>query len=340
MKNIIAIAPPCAFSTWALARLEAAGALCATAPKMRYVGHDENITEAEIVADAGGTIFVLRAPNSEIEQAVVRGDVRCLILFDEPLQLVLYLQRTSGFTTLQAIRTQTASLAIAPVLRLAEDAIKLHYQPNQTVRDVETQIVAALPNPPSASALEEFFSANGADTTMDQVQFAGLPLDEQKHFKHSVDAAEREMIVQALSPLMHMAYSKNVPPVKWMNGLFLSFDNKGQVAPLAIEIMGPARAIYFGPYLYLPAGDWSVNFVVGFSKDVVNLPLFFRVLARSAVVLAAGHFVGPAEGVYSGSLLLSHKKSADVLEIQFGTGQGALEGRIALAYVEFTYLSS
>ena len=122
-------------------------------------------------------------------------------------------------------------------------------------------------------------------------------------------------------------------PIVWPTKVFFSGDNPDSPAPLAADLTGGARILYYGPYLHLPAGRWTARMLVGFSAGSRGTP--FSIEVYGSKLLARATMVPQAKGIFTASFKFSNDAPYDAIEIRVRTDRGAIEGQFALGRGQF-----
>ncbi len=104
------------------------------------------------------------------------------------------------------------------------------------------------------------------------------------------------------------------------------FPDRLTVGP--IDLTGPARFIYYGPYFALPRGRWLAELVIEVSDCYSDNQICIDV--ASGEVLAAVKTKLPAQGVYSCQLAFDIRTPSNPLEIRLQLLTGAIEGMLML----------
>src|SRR5262249_15507250 len=89
---------------------------------------------------------------------------------------------------------------------------------------------------------------------------------------------------------------------------------------------------------HLPPGTYRVRIVAGFSKSAIGSP--FSVEVSGSTMLAKARFRPTDQGILQGEFLLIHKLPQDAIEVRFRNDEGAIDGQVGLAWVEFSLLEN
>jgi len=101
-----------------------------------------------------------------------------------------------------------------------------------------------------------------------------------------------------------------------------------EVAPPYIDIVGPNRVLYHGPYFYLPAGRYVMKAHVGFSEDAVNHP--FAIELHGASCIARADFQPRSGGWFHLGMEFLHSAPTERVEVHLTSMRGAIHGRVSL----------
>lgn len=98
-----------------------------------------------------------------------------------------------------------------------------------------------------------------------------------------------------------------------------------------IDMVGPARCIVYGPFLYLPVGDWVADLRFrldeNYSGNVLEVDVFH------GEVLVSESFSLPAEGHFSASAHFDVHDPLEAVQLRLILREGAIEGTIDLEEV-------
>jgi hypothetical protein len=114
------------------------------------------------------------------------------------------------------------------------------------------------------------------------------------------------------------------------------FPDRLSIGP--IDLTGPARYIYFGPYFSLPAGAWSANISMEVSDCFSDDQIEIDVTART--VLAAVRAKLPRAGVYGCQIRFQIEHPSQPVEIRSRLLTGAIEGVMRMHSIKLHRLAN
>jgi hypothetical protein len=149
---------------------------------------------------------------------------------------------------------------------------------------------------------------------------------------------ENELIDFLALQYDEIARSRRLERLEWPVYALLrpEFPDRLTIGP--IDLTGPARYIYFGPYFALPAGAWSANVSIEVSDCFSSDQIEIDVTARK--VLAAVRAKLPRAGVYGCQIRFQIEDPSQPVEIRLRLLTGAIEGVIRLHRITLHRLST
>lgn len=136
---------------------------------------------------------------------------------------------------------------------------------------------------------------------------------------------DRALLAQMADGYQPLIEGKPAERMVWPASFFLNGDSPHHPANGTMPMTGPARILFFGPYLTVPAGRWSVE--VRFAvKDNWSSNSITIDIASGAEVLAIGSTPLPRNGFYSARLDFTVSDADKPLEVRGIIMSGAIEG--------------
>ena len=104
-------------------------------------------------------------------------------------------------------------------------------------------------------------------------------------------------------------------------------------ASAIVEIAGPARPLYFGPFFHFPPGAWEVELELWFSHDVGDAS--FAAEFFTGVLLSRARMRPGKGGWYQAvfPVLIDHPETP--MELRIWVERGAIEGQMGLRQIKF-----
>jgi hypothetical protein len=140
---------------------------------------------------------------------------------------------------------------------------------------------------------------------------------------------------QALAPLINLVGGATREPIFWPLSCFYWGDHPGEAAPPIVDLLGPRRTLYYGPYFHVPRGRWRVDVQLFFSDDVRDTNFVIDVVTgmHSDVELAKVWIRPPGGGLFLASFPAIIERPEEKIEIRVRLDRGAIEGQVGLRQV-------
>ena len=106
-----------------------------------------------------------------------------------------------------------------------------------------------------------------------------------------------------------------------------------QPATEIVDICGRVRALFYGPYIKLPPGQWLAEIVLGFSREATEMNFVIDILMGGTQIAVTK--IQPAhEGIFSVNLSFVVEEGNDhAVEFRVVNERAAFDGKIALGEV-------
>jgi len=106
-----------------------------------------------------------------------------------------------------------------------------------------------------------------------------------------------------------------------------------------IDLMGPARLLIWGPYLYLPKSNWTVTMEFEVTESLSWNSVTADILL-GGIIASIGEFDLPVRGIFSWQMNFQVVDISKSIEVRLLLSRSAIEGRLALRKVEFSLQSA
>jgi hypothetical protein len=306
--------------------------------EIRLVDRNDNVEELSTAPNRARVFWLAQYPSPSLVDIIRGSRVPTVACLDELKDAVRYLKESVGCTFLEALRAHTAAATVCGAFFDNPSVLLVERRADSTTGRIAGQMLDHLrldmTFPAKKSLIEQFAGEAGATAWPLERLLSRRVVGYLAPGKTStISADEAAVIEQVLAPMTRMSIGRDVRPICWPSSVFLFGDRPNERAPLVADITGAARIIFYGPYFHLPAGRWQVQIVLGFSYDIFGTPFSIEVHGSTLVAKA---FVRPdGEGIFSASFSMTHTRPQDPLELRVRNEEGAIEGRIGLARVQF-----
>jgi hypothetical protein len=332
-RGALVIAPPSIMGTWGLELLRDAAA--AMNPPLRFYLLDR--LDTVDLSISSQTVYATQFPSASVLSIINDGRLPVVGFLDDATDSVAYQRRLSCCSFMDALRMATCSAVANRTLLQGHSSIVYYRRdavaPDRIVEQVLDHLALFIP-PEGHEILKRKYCLAATDLQGLETSLAErvTRYEPQRGWNKELTGEEASIVDQVVGPLVNMASIKARIPITWPLRVFLSGDRPDTQASRIAEITGAARIIYYGPYFYLPPGRWKAELVVGFSEDAVGSA--FTVEVHGSSLMARAKFRALRAGLFSGVFIFDHIRVQDHIEMRFRNDQGAIEGRVGLAWIK------
>lgn len=144
-----------------------------------------------------------------------------------------------------------------------------------------------------------------------------------------------QLMEQVYGPLRRVHEPGPLHEIRWPVGVFFSQTSQKQISGVTqdpINLLGPARYLYFGPYLCLPPGKWSLQAVFEVNENLSYNKVEVDICQGDSV-LSYGLFDIPVRGKFEVLTEIEINQPERPLEFRIFMKEGAIEGLFELKRV-------
>lgn len=347
-QDIVVVGPMCPFGKWALDLVLEIGGQAHTLGHVdaRWVGLGDDV--ASVGSNAGKRqLIVTPEPNAALVEIIRRRDVIVVAILEDPLDILEYNRAISPGEPANNLRALSLTSTINLALRSNRNILFVFRDPSLMARDVATRLLEHLDLP---------LPAEIAGRIIDK--FAGSPSDglslekaiarHSEHYKPPVRAGTdleadpiAHAVVQAFDPLLKMAWGAPVEKVVWSSWMFIEETSRKSIGPRMLDLTGPARPLYCGPFWSLPPGMYRAS--IGIDVDAAAVGIRFAIelyWGSGGDKLNCRRLIQPeVAGRQFGSFDVRIDRPDEAVDVRLKLLEPCLEGQISLIEIEFLFIS-
>jgi hypothetical protein len=239
---------------------------------------------------------------------------RTLVFLDHPAW-PLHELLARGCEPVEAARTLTATLAPLKAILREDGVLLVRRTPGMDLAATRSLIAAhiagmpTLPLDPAADCLP-------IDTSGSVPPVAGQALT---------------LLRQTLTPMADFVTGTTRGAIVWPLASFYSGDHPSELASSFLDVAGPSRVLYYGPYFHLPRGHWRADVQLIVSGNMHDKLLAVDVFSN--VELARHEFKPAQGGLLQASLPFVVRRMEERIEVRVQLLEGAIEGHLGLKQV-------
>ncbi len=324
--DFVAVGYPSPLAKWAFLFLEQA--LRRIVPNLSVVRLDRFDTLAEQPEHAGKRLVLSMFPNPAFAEACFRSGRPCLVFADDLVESVRHTQATHRISPYAALRPISAGLVLARPFAQTDLGKVIRRDIRGTPADILRIFLEHFAIDISSDIAEDICQGIG----FEDVSLSAKLRQDTRDLPEPSDA-DRDVIAQVLGGLHENLGQPTPGEVTWPRQCFLLGDQPNSAVPVAIDLTGRARIIFYGPYFHLPRGYWNARVLIGFSRDIRGMP--FSIEAHSTELLGKARVFAELGGIFEFEFAARVAKPHEPIEIRIMSEQGAIEGHMGLISVGF-----
>lgn len=304
---------------------------------------DVRILDQDEVIDATPArrqLLLSNYPSQSLIDLIDRDAPPLIYVVAEPAAAVGFMERETNLSFREALRAQTRSAVANIAIRRHGSALLFHDQSSIALGKAISILANYLALKLDLPALRSLVSHYGdGSTSLGQVVSArAVAPRNTTGLENPASAANDRLVKSILEPLLQLTWTSEPKPIVWPYTAFLWADRPNEPAPAMMELVGPARPLFYGPYFHLPPAEYEARFVASFSSAAVGMSFSLEVLGIGKAGernLRSISFSVPSQGAFLGTFGLAHSCAEEAIEIRLRSDRGAIEGRMALDRFEF-----
>jgi hypothetical protein len=215
-------------------------------------------------------IYLSQFPSPSLLARCKEKTAPILLVLDDPVDSVRYLQHFGQSRLVEALRLQTAATASYAQLRGHPRVMILNRMADLPAKGLIDLILGhlelSLPSDQYDGLCRKRVGPPGQSADLEStLRYCVSGYEPLEEGVARFTAQELVMIGGVLGPLIQMSFLDNARPIVWPIQAFLSGDRPDTPASLVADLTGAARILYYGPYFNLPSGSWAARMMIGFS---------------------------------------------------------------------------
>lgn len=280
-----------------------------------------------------GEHFLLFIDNPDVEVAklLTKGSARVVAFLEDPTEIVAYAMAERQLNWKEATKLTSLVLSTLHDIYVTPSTLLIVRRAGQSTGEVVDTI---------ARHLNLSLDGGQFDAILRRICSTGLADSEEplevgllKSIKLSrpIGQLTAKLPAEGRRPigLVCLAYrplltQMSVDAMEWPRELFIGEKSPDPLAPV-VELVGPARFLFHGPWLHLPAGQWAAQMRFemeeNWSGNTLQLDVF------NGVTVSMGDVDLPAEGDYAATIDFKVDEPVKPMEFRALMKLGAIEGR-------------
>ncbi|MDE3177267.1 MAG: hypothetical protein KGM15_14285 [Pseudomonadota bacterium] len=275
--------------------------------------------------EGGSVVLTSDLPEAELVKFVCDSDLPIVTFSEASDDLLDWIVTSRNPNILEAARFCTYSLCALARPFAMERALKIVGRRGDT------------PGPTISAIVEHLFPGRGewlADSTFDHLVEEGAinsatTVDWNSYRAHqesaNFSASDAETLKEmrlAIASYADLMDGRLPREIIWPPELFYRQD--GRAARSAFDLTGPARILFYGPYMQLPIGNWIVRVEFEIDEAVSGVEAMTDIYINEVVTEKT--FEMPQKGIFAYDLRFQVTDPHSAVQIRLFTKRSAIEG--------------
>lgn len=323
--DIVAVGYQSPLTNWAFPFLEKA--LCRIVPDLSVMRLDLLDSVPDLGSPQGNRLILSMFPSPDLAEACLKSNIRSLVFADDLVETLRYNRAIHRMSTQKALRPISAGLVLAGPFAQSGLGLVVGRDARGGPIDILGMLLRHIGFDISYDTAKICRDIGFEDDAL------SVNLRRQTRKSPPVSEEDHHLITQVLGGLRDHLESPTPGEVTWPRQCFLLGDKPNTVAPVAIDVTGRSRIIFYGPYLHLPRGRWTVRVLIGFSNDMRGMP--FSIEVCSTKPLGKAQIFAAQGGIFEFEFEAEITAAQEPIEVRIMNEQGAIEGHMGLVSISF-----
>jgi hypothetical protein len=301
----------------------------------------EDLRTALAEHDGRAVALYSEIPKSSLVDYVLGSRIPYLIAADDPVDVVGYVAAARELSLKDSLRVTSQSLSILARLRFGASALYLDGSAYaQPVDAFVATIIERFGINLAPSKFDDLCARLIGDKFNKNPTIIDLVLRDLPHARTPGGFAERYTADQQLiiddtisgyGGLMVMPQSQTIT---WRPEVVPDRDNLERILDGPRDMLGPARILFGGHTLHLPAGAWKAKVILEIAENHSGNLLISQVYCGSDLLRSVSAKL-PIKGVFGYEMEFEVEDSFPPIQVIIGIGEGAIEGKMGIHLITF-----
>lgn len=333
-RTLIVAATPGPLGIWTVLVLRQIASAVLGRPIEVYELDTDQATELFLTnRPEGHVLIVTHFPRPELVDYATHHRIPVVLALDEPSYSAAFHVKSGNLGPRDAVKPVTQSLSLlAAMTKLQHSFVLSSMDYQRSVPHVVASLALALGvSRQEISVITKAFRG---------WQVTSLARSIEKHVLHGsaftdldrlVSPPDGACIIKASRGLVDLILGQEPAEIVWSREFFYDGATLTSPAPMMIDMTGPARCLYYGPYLHLPVGRWEARIFLGFSDQTIDTWLKVDVYTDDVQAIFLSRV--KRGGVYMMPIAFEVNDPRQPIQLRIFIERGEIDGRMGLAMV-------
>lgn len=333
-SRLVVVAPPSPLGVWTvLVARQLLSAIAGSAVDTVELDSDEATHRFLANPPSGAVLVVAHYPRAELIGHIQREALPVVLALDDADQCAAFHLENAGGTLHDALRPLSQSLSLVAALAgLSQKTVIIGADRSRTAEVIMARMASALSADKAGQLAVKALTSLVIPPAMTVGQSIEKLVLHGNSLQPRIDGLadyERATIGHVTGGILDLCLGHAASEIVWHYEFFYDGGTFTSPAPMMIEMAGPARCLYYGPFLHLPVGRWDARIFLGFSNEVSETHVKVDVFTDDIVE----NFVGKVTrgGIYTMPVTFDVVDPRQPIQLRVFIDRGEIEGRMGLA---------
>lgn len=294
----------------------------------------DQATESFLANRPGGHVLVVtHFPRPELVSYAKHHKTSLVMALDEPSYSAAFHVKSGDLGPRDAVKPVTQSLSLLAALAPLEHSLVLSASDyHRPVPDVVASLALALGiSRQEIGVIAKAFRGWEATSLARSIEKQVLHGSTFTGLDQLISPHDGACITKASGGLVDLVLGREPADIVWGREFFYDGATLTSPAPMMIDMTGPARCLYYGPYLHLPAGRWEARLFLGFSDQTIDTWLKVDVYTDDVQAIFFSRL--KRGGIYAMPITFEVSDPRQPIQLRIFIERGEIDGRMGLAMV-------
>ena len=334
VRELLVAATPGPLGTWVvLALKQIASAVLGEPIEVRELDTDQATRSFLTERPEGPVLLVTHFPRPELVNYVARNETPIIVAIDNPSYSVAVHVKDGSLGPRDAVKPVTQSLSLLTALAPVERSVLLstgdyHRPVTHVVASLAIALGVSRENIGSIARAFRGWEVTTLARSIERHVFHNGTFAELDELISPSDGAT---IIRSTKGLIDRILGEEPEEIVWNREFFYDGTTLTSPPPVTVDMTGPARCLFYGPYLHLPVGRWEARLLLGFSAQTTDT--WLKVDLYTDDVQAIFYSRVKRGGVYAMPITFDVSDPRQPIQIRIFIERGEIDGQMGLGVV-------
>lgn len=333
-RSLLLAATPGPLGTWTVLALKQIAAAVLDRPiEVRELDTDQATKNFLAERPEAPLLLVTHFPRPELVSYAARNKTPIIVAIDDPFYSVAVHVKGGSLGARDAVKPVSQSLSlIAAIAPLEQTLILTSVDYHKPVAQVIASLSMTLGiSRQSIASIVKAFHGWEVTTLARSIEKHVFHGDTFADLDELISPTDAATLIRSTKGLVSQALGSPLEEIVWSREFFYDGTTLTSPPPATVDLTGPARCLFYGPYLHLPAGRWEARIILGFSPQITDTWLKVDIYTDDVQAIFFSRV--KRGGVYAMPITFEVSDSRQPIQMRIFIERGEIDGQMGLAMV-------